>query len=80
MDKETGKVVRRDIISRCDKDKPGEVAHGVHQISFSSIVSDLAWCPEIDVENVERAAERPRKDELAVAGDSSIGSDAMRAL
>ena len=33
----------------------------------------MVWC-------ARGAAERPQKDELAVASDSSVGSDAMRTL
>jgi len=69
-----------DVVRGVDENKPSEVAHGIHQIGFATVVGDLAGGPEIDVENVEGAAEGPGKDKLAVASNSAVGSDAMGAL
>ena len=78
MDKKAGKIVRRCVICGGDECKPGEVTRAVHEVSFATIVGDLARCPEIDVKDAD--AQRPRKDELAVASDGAIGSDAVWAL
>jgi hypothetical protein len=80
LDKEAGKIVSSDIVSGSDKDKTSEITHGIQKVRLSTVVGDVARSPEIDVEDVERATERPGEDELAVAGDSAIRSDAVRAL
>jgi hypothetical protein len=80
LDEETSEIVSSGIIRGGDEDKAGKVAHGIHKVRFATVVGDLARGPEIDVKNVEGAAKGPRKDKLAVAGDSSVRSDAVRAL
>ena len=72
--------MRSGVISGGDKYESCEVAHGVHEISFAAVVGNIARSPEIDMEDIEWAAEGPREDELAVAGDGAVGSDAVRAL
>ena len=69
-----------DVVGGVDKHKTGEVAHGIQEISVAAVIGNLARSPKINMENVKRAAERPREDELAVASDSAVGSDAMRTL
>ncbi len=68
------------MVGGSNKDKTGEVTHGIHEVGLDTVVGNFAGGPEIDMENVKRAAERPREDELAVASDSAVGSDAMRTL
>jgi hypothetical protein len=68
------------IVSGSDKDKTGEITHRIHEIGLATVICNITRGPEIDVENVEGAAEGPREDELAVAGDGAVGSDAVRAL
>ena len=44
------------------------------------MICNHARSPEIDMEDVKGAAERPWKDWITVAHDCAIESDAMRAL
>jgi hypothetical protein len=62
-----------------NKDESSKIAHRVHEIGFATIIGNLARVPKIDVEDVKGATERPRKDELAVASNGAVGSDAMGA-
>jgi hypothetical protein len=80
LNKQASEIVGGDVIGSIDENKPGEITHNVHEISFATIISDVAGSPEIDVKNIKRTAKRPRKDELAVAGNRTIGSNAVRAL
>jgi hypothetical protein len=80
LDEETGEVVRSGVVSGSDENKSGEVTHGVHEVCLAAVVGNIARSPEIDIEDVERAAEGPGKDELAVAGDGAVGGNAVRAL
>ena len=73
-------VVSTDVVSGIGNDIAGESTHDTHETHLASVTFDLARSPEIDTEDVERAAEGPGKDELAVANDSSIGSNGARAL
>ena len=79
LDEEASEIVGADIVGGSDEDEAGEITHGIHQICFATVVCDFARSPEIDVEDIEGAAEGPGEDELAVAGDSAVGSDTVRA-
>jgi hypothetical protein len=68
------------IVSGSDKNKAGEVTHGIHEVSLATVICDFTRSPEIHVKNVKQATERPREDELAVTGDGAVGGDAVRAL
>ncbi len=68
------------VVSGIDKNKTSKVAHGVQKVCFSAIVGNVTRGPEIDVQNIERAAKGPRENELAVAGDGAVGSDAVWTL
>ena len=68
------------VVSGIDKNKTSEVTHGVQKVGFSAVVGNVTRGPEIDVQNIERAAKWPRENELAVAGDGAVRSDAVRAL
>jgi hypothetical protein len=72
--------VSSDIVSGVDKDKASEIAHGIHEISLATVIGNVTGSPEIDVEDIEGTAERPGKDKFAVAGNGTVGSDAVRAL
>jgi hypothetical protein len=63
-----------------NEDESSKVAHRVHEIGFATIVGNLARGPKLNMEDIKGATERPRKDELAVASDGAVGSDAMGAL
>jgi hypothetical protein len=80
LDKEAGKIVSSGVVSGSDEYKTGEITHGVHEVGLAAVVLDFARSPEIDMEDVEGAAEGPGEDELAVAGDGAVGGDAVRAL
>jgi hypothetical protein len=80
LDEKTSEIMSSDVVSGIDKYKPSEVAHSIHEISLATVIGDVSRSPEIDVEDVERAAKGPREDEFTVASDGSVGSDAMRAL
>ena len=68
------------VVSGIDKNKTSEVTHGVQKVCFSAVVGNVTRDPEIDVQNIVRAAKWPRENELAVAGDGAVRSDAVRAL
>ena len=59
------------IIGGSDKNKTGETAHRIHDISFATIISDVIRGPEIGMEKVEGTAEGPWKDKLAATGEST---------
>jgi hypothetical protein len=80
LNQETSKIMGSDVVGGVDKHKTGEVAHGIQEVSVAAVIGNFARSPKINMENVKWAAERPREDELAVASDSAVGSDAMRAL
>ena len=75
LDKQAGKVVRSGVVSSSDKDEAGKIAHGVHEIGLATVVFDFARGPKVDMKDVERAAEGSGENELAVAGDSAVGSE-----
>ena len=66
-----------DVAGGINEDESSKVAHRVHEVGFATIVGNLARGPKIDMEDIEGAAKRPRKDELAVASDGAVGGDAM---
>jgi hypothetical protein len=80
LDKEASKVMGSDIVGGSDHDKAGEVAHDVHEVGFAAIVFEFTGGPQIDVQNIEWAAEGPRENELAVTGDGPVGGKAVGAL
>jgi hypothetical protein len=80
LDKQASEIVSSDVVGGINKDKAGEITHGVHKISLATIIGNVTGSPEIHMKDVERATEGPRKNEFAVTGDRTIGSDAMRAL
>jgi hypothetical protein len=43
------------------------------------VVFYFSWSPEVDMQNIKWAAERPRKDKFAVAGDGTVRGNAVRA-
>jgi hypothetical protein len=84
LNKKASEIMGSDVVGGVDEDKSGEVAHGIHEVGFATVIGDLSRSPEIDVEDAEGAAEGPaegpREDEFTVASDGTVGSDAMRAL
>jgi hypothetical protein len=80
LDKQASKVVGRDIVGGSDHDKTGEVTHDVHEVSFVAIVFGFARGPQIDVQNIEWAAEGPRENKLAITGNGPVGGKAVGAL
>jgi hypothetical protein len=80
LDKETSKIVGGDVVSGLDKNKSSEVAQGIYKICLAAIISDITTSPDINVEDAERAAKGPGENELAVAGNSTVGSDTVTAL
>jgi hypothetical protein len=48
-----------DVVGGVDEDKSGKVAHGIHEVGLATVIGDLSRSPEIDVEDVEGAAEGP---------------------
>jgi hypothetical protein len=80
LDEQTSKIVGSDVAGGGNKNEPGKIAHSVQEISFSTIISDVARRPKIDMEDVKGATEGPRENELTVASDSAIGGDTVRAL
>jgi hypothetical protein len=80
LDEQTSKIVGSDVAGGVNKNEPGKIAHSVQEISFSTIISDVARRPKINMEDVKGATEGPRENELTVASDSAIGGDAMGTL
>jgi hypothetical protein len=80
LDEETGEIMGGGVTGGINEDESSEVAHRVHEISFATIVGNLARGPKIDMEDIKGATERPRKDELAVASDGAVRGDAVGAL
>ena len=68
------------VVGGVDKNEAREVTHGVHQVCLPSVIGNVTWCPEVDVDDVEGATEWPGKNKFAVTSDGTIGSDAVRAL
>jgi hypothetical protein len=67
-----------DVVSSCDKDKTSEVTtHGIHKICLSTIVGNIAGCPKVNMDDIKRAAKGPRENEFAIAGNGSIGYNAV---
>jgi hypothetical protein len=80
LDKKASKIVSSNVVSCVDKNKTSKIAHGVQEICFATIVGNFAGSPKIDMQDIERAAKGPRKDEFTVAGDGAVGSDAVWTL
>ena len=80
MNKETGKIMSSNVVSVIDEPEASQVAHGVQQISFATVISNVAGGPKIDMENVKGTAKGPGEDKFTVASDGAVDSDAMRAL
>ena len=80
LDEEAGEIMGSDVVGGIYQNESGEIAHSIHEVSVPAIIGNITGCPEIDVEDVERATEGPRKNELAVAGDRSVGRDAVGTL
>ena len=72
--------MRSKVGSGRDEPESDEVAHGVQQISFATVISNVAGGPKIDMENVKGTAKGPGEDKFTVASDGAVDSDAMRAL
>ena len=79
-DQRVSKVMGGGVIGGSDENKAGEITRGTHKMSLAATISNLARGPDVNVEDTAGTAEGPGKDELAVANDSSIGSNAVRAL
>ena len=62
LDEETGEVVSGGVVSGSNKDESCEITHGIHKVGLATVICNFSWGPKIDVENVEGAAEGPRKD------------------
>jgi hypothetical protein len=74
-------IGRGNIGETLDNDHTGKVAHGSEDVSGAvGVVDGVAGLPKIDMKDVKRAADGPRKQQLAVATDSVVGKDAMGAL
>jgi hypothetical protein len=80
LNKETGKIMSSNVVSSVDEHEASQVAHGVQQISITTVIGNFAGGPKIDMENVEGTAEGPGEDELTVASDGAVQGNAMRAL
>ena len=72
--------MRCDIGGGCYQNEPCQITHCIQEVGFATIVGDVTRGPEVDMEDVEGATERPGKDEFAVAGDGPVSSNAMWAL
>ena len=80
LDEEPGKIMCGDVIRGGDQNEAGQVAHSVHEVGFTAVVGDFTGGPEVDMQDIKGAAERPRENKLTVAGNRSISGDAVRAL
>ena len=67
------------IVGSGDNDKPGQVAHDVEEVRFTTVVGNVTRGPQINMKNIERAAERPGEYELTVTGHGTVGGNALRA-
>ena len=68
-------------MSSGDKDKSGEVTHGVHEVSLATVVCDITRSPEIDMEDVERAAQSGQEKMSSLLREMvPFDRDAVRAL
>jgi hypothetical protein len=50
------------IVGGIDENKPGEIAHRVHQISVTAVIGDVTGCPKVNMQDVKWAAKWPGKD------------------
>jgi hypothetical protein len=76
-----GEVGGGDVREAFDNNHTGKVAHGSEDVSGTvRKIGSVAWLPKVNVEDVERAADWPGKQELAVAADSAVGEDTVGAL
>lgn len=80
LHEKTGKVMGCNVRGGIDNDKTGEVTHDVEEVCFTAVVSDFARGPEVNVEDIEGAAEGPGEDKFAVPMDSAICGEAVRAF
>jgi hypothetical protein len=78
LDKEMIEIMSCNVVSGIDNDKAGEIAHNIHEVGFTMVIHNFAGLPKIDMKDVERAAEGPREDNLAVASNRTIGSETVR--
>ena len=47
------------VVSSVDNDKTGEITHDIHKIGFTTVVFDGARLPNVDMKDIEWAAEGP---------------------
>ena len=66
------------VVSGIGNDKACEITHDIHEVGFTTVIPDVACLPKIDMKDVERAAEGPREDKLAVTSNGTIGSETVR--
>jgi hypothetical protein len=81
LNEKTSEIMSGDVASSgIDEDKTSEIAHGIHEAGLATVVGNVSRSPEIDVEDAEGTAERPRKDKLAVASNGAVGGDTVGTL
>jgi hypothetical protein len=80
LNKKASKIMGCDVIGCIHKDESSEVTHGIQQICFTTIIGNFTRSPEINMEDVKGATERPRENKFTVTGHSSIGGNAVGAL
>jgi hypothetical protein len=80
LDEEPGEIMGCDVAGSIDQDEACKITHSVQEVTIAAIVGNITRGPEVNVEDVKGTAEGPRKDELAVTGDGTIGRDAVGTL
>jgi hypothetical protein len=81
LHKNVGKGGCGDVGDSFEKDEPSEVAHCCEDMGgVTERVGGGARAPKVNVKDVERGADRPRKVEFAVAADGAVGEDAVGTL
>lgn len=62
-----------------DDGECGEVAHGGKDVLGSAIAGDVAWLPDVDMDNGEWGGDWPGVDKFAATAEGGVGKDAVRA-
>ena len=77
MDKDTSKRLGSNVRDGIQEDESREITHGIQKVRLATVVGEITGCPEIQVQNVERAAEWPGENQFTVARDGTVRCDAM---
>ena len=58
--------------------KTGQVAHSGEQVCVAMIVSEVAWHPQVEVQNEKWAHDGPQENKLFALTSILVGQHAMR--